>query len=78
MAIRSNFKLLHARKEINEGRRIPYREIQRKTGIATSTLSSLANNEVRRYDANTLSRLCDYFQCEVGDLIEYIPDEPAA
>ena len=75
MAIRSRFKLLHAQKEIEEGRRIPYHVIRGETGIAESTLSALANNEVTMYAASTLSRLCTYFNCRVGDLLEYIPDD---
>jgi putative transcriptional regulator len=78
MAIRSNFKLLHAQKEVNEGRRIPYREISSKTGISTRTLSALANNETTLYAAHTLSRLCVYYNCKVGDLLVYLPDEQVA
>jgi putative transcriptional regulator len=73
--IRCNFKKLHLTREAREGRRITLREIQRETGIATSSLSKLANNDVTRFDADTLSRLCDFFKCTVCDLLEYIPDE---
>jgi DNA-binding Xre family transcriptional regulator len=54
MAIRCKLKLLQAQKEIEEGCRIPYREIKRQTGVAESTLSALANNDVKLYAASTL------------------------
>lgn len=75
MAIRSRFKLLLAQKELDENRKITYAEIKDATGVAESTLSNLATNSVTMYSAATLSRLCDYFRCETGDLIQYIPDE---
>ncbi|GIK38051.1 MAG: DNA-binding protein [Chloroflexota bacterium] len=75
MAIRCKLKLLIAQKEVAEGRRITYRVIFKETGIAESSLSALANNEVTLYAASTLNRLCTYFGCKIGDLLEYIPDE---
>ncbi|MBN1991334.1 MAG: helix-turn-helix transcriptional regulator [Anaerolineae bacterium] len=78
MAIRSRVKLLHARKEVEEGRSIPYREISQKTGLSTRTLSALFNNETTLYAANTLSQLCSYYGCAIGDLIEHVPEEIAA
>ncbi len=74
MPIRSRFKLLLAEKELDERRRIPYREIREATGISESAISKLATNTTQRYDADILAALCGYFQCGVGDLLEYIPD----
>lgn len=74
MAIRCNLKLLLAQKELKENRRIAYRDIKEATGIAESTISALANNEVRLYAASTLSRLCFYFNCPISELLEFIPD----
>jgi len=73
MVIRSKFKILLADKEFKEGRRITYDEICEETGISPSTLSRFANNETKRFYSNTLGNLCKYFNCQVGDLLEYIP-----
>lgn len=67
----NRFKVLLAQKEIEENRRISYREIKEETGIANSTLSSWATNTTKRYDATTIAALCEFFGCEVGDLIVY-------
>ena len=67
----NRFKILLAQKEIEVGRRISYKDIKNATGIASSTLSSWANNKTERYDKETIAALCDYFNCEVGDLIAY-------
>ena len=69
MAIRSNLRVLHSLREAKEARRIPYREISENTGIAGSTLSALMNNKARMYYADTIDRLCRFYQCEPGDII---------
>ena len=67
----NKFKILLAQKEIDEGRRISYEEIKEATGIASSTLSAWATNSVKRYDADTIAALCEFLDCEVGDLLIY-------
>jgi len=69
MAVLNRYKLLLAEKELREGRKISYEEIRRETGIATSTLSAWATNSVRGYRVETIDVLCQYFSCEVKDLI---------
>lgn len=69
MAIRSNLRVLHSLKEAKEARRIPYREVSERTGIAASTLSALMNDKVTLFYSDTLDRLCAFYQCEPGDII---------
>ena len=63
-----------AEKQFREGRRITLGEIAEATGIHRTTQSKLAN--VRGYNTTTdvLDRLCSYFGCTVGELIEHVPD----
>ena len=74
MTVLNRYKLLLAEKELREGRKISYEEIRRETGIATSTLSAWATNSVRGYRVETIDVLCQYFSCEVKDLIVRLPD----
>lgn len=67
----NRFKILLAEKEIKENRRIPYDEIKEKTGIATSSISAWATNDIKRYDAKMIAAFCEYFDCKVVDLIVY-------
>jgi putative transcriptional regulator len=67
----NRFKILLAEKQTAENRKIPYEEITDITGIAGSTLSAWATNTVKRYDAETISALCDFLNCDVKDLIIY-------
>ena len=43
-------------------------------GVSTGTLDSLRKN--RSITLNTLNDLCVILDCEVSDIIRYIPDEP--
>lgn len=72
--IQNNFKVLVAQKEMREKRRLTYRVIADETDLSTNTLTSYASQEVKRFDAPTLETFCKYFDCTIGDLLEYIPD----
>lgn len=48
--------------------RLNQRQLSLQTGIAASTLNRLFKNEFNRVDAATVETLCDFFECEVGDL----------
>jgi putative transcriptional regulator len=67
----NRFKILVAQKELSERRNISYEDIHRETGLAASTLSAWANNTIQRYDTSSIAALCEYFNCEVGELIIY-------
>lgn len=42
--------------------------------IPRSNLNRYCRNEFQRIDAGLLCKLCDYFDCEIGDLLEYKKD----
>ena len=52
--------------------------VSEETGINRRTLALLADNRMARYDADVLTRLCAYFGCELGELLEYRPSEATA
>jgi len=37
-------------------------------------LNRYINNQMDRVDLTILSRLCDYLECEVSDILEYVKD----
>jgi putative transcriptional regulator len=73
--ISNRFRILLAEKATREQRNIALKEVGRSTGIAWSTLNAWANNQVTRYDAPVIKALCEYFTCQVGDLIIYEREE---
>ena len=44
------------------------------TGIRPNTIEDLYREDIRKIDVQTLNKICQVFNCEVGDLLEYIPD----
>ncbi|MGI8935071.1 MAG: helix-turn-helix domain-containing protein [Phormidesmis sp.] len=54
------------------GERLTQVGLAEKTGIAASTISRLFNGSAQRYDAQTVERLCAFFNCQVGDLLALV------
>ena len=69
--VANRFRMLLAEKATREQHGIAINDVQRETGIAWSTLNSWANNHVTRYDAPVIGALCEYFDCQVGDLLVF-------
>ena len=64
--------------------RIKLDELTKKSGISKNKLSHRAemqrsqinhycNNEISRLDTDVLARICTVFNCEIGDLLEFVP-----
>lgn len=43
--------------------------------IRPATVSKMYYEEVKRIDINHLNNICAAFNCEISDLLEYIPDK---
>ena len=71
----NKLRVLLAEKAEKEQRNIPLKEVERKTGITWTTLQSWANNKVTRFDEPVIIALCDFLECEVGDLLVYRKEE---
>lgn len=49
-------------------------KLSEETGISRPTLTRIYNGESDRIEMGTIQTLCDYFKCDVGDLM-YIEKE---
>ena len=65
----SNLFVVWRRWEAEIGKRLTYEDVTEATGISAATLSRWMSKQVTRFDAETIQALCEYFQCEVGELI---------
>ncbi|MBP7179167.1 MAG: helix-turn-helix transcriptional regulator [Moraxellaceae bacterium] len=50
-------------------RRINISELHRETGISRTLLSLMYKDEVSRIDIESLDKLCDFFDCDVADIL---------
>lgn len=64
-----------ADKEFRERRRLTVLEVSQATGINRMTLSKLLNQHGANVQTDNLDRLCKYFACTVGDLVEFVDEE---
>ena len=64
------FKLEDILKEKN----ISINKLMRDTNTDFKVLKKLMTGELIRIDTFVLSRLCDYFDCSITDIIEYKPN----
>lgn len=44
--------------------------------IRPATVSKMYYEEVKRIDINHLNNICKVFDCEISELLEYVPDKP--
>lgn len=59
------------------GRKITLNEIAFATGISRTTLFRMMKNEGYSTVTDHLDRLCAFFECEIQDLVRYVPDNKA-
>ena len=65
------FKLEDILKEKN----ISINKVMRDTNTDFKVLKRLLTGELVRFDIFVIARLCDYFNCTITDIIEYIPSK---
>jgi len=60
--------------EFRRGTRVKLEDVARDTGIHRTTLYKIGSK--RGYNTTTanLSRLCEFFACQLSDVAEYVPD----
>lgn len=65
MAIRCKLSVLMGEKRYN------IQDIYEKTGLSRGTISNLYHDKMQRIDYETLNKLCELFDCSVGDILEF-------
>lgn len=48
--------------------------LEKETGITRKTLAKIYNGEDKGIEYTTLNALCKFFNCSVGELLEFVPD----
>lgn len=57
-----------------EERNISRYKIIKNCNVSQTQLNRYYRNQIERIDLDVLARICDYLQCEVSDLLEYVPE----
>lgn len=73
--IRFRLQELIAEKQFREGQRVTLTELSEVTGINRVTLSKMVNHRGYNTVTDNVDRLCKFFNCKVGDLMEYVEED---
>ena len=55
--------------------RVRIADVARETGLSACGLSSIYYGKTAGVRFDSLDKLCSFFSCEVGDILQYVPDE---
>ena len=50
-------------------------KVMRDTNTDFKVLQRLFTGDISRIDTTVLARLCDYFNCNITDIVEYFPNK---
>jgi putative transcriptional regulator len=67
--LKNNLRLFMAKKGVRT-----MVELEEKAGVSRQVLDRLEKNKSKRLDFETVTKLCLFFECEVGELF-YIDEE---
>lgn len=56
-------------------RKLKVAEVSRQTGLNRTSLHRLYNETADRIELDMIEVLCEYFNIEVGELLEHVPGE---
>lgn len=68
--IKSNLAMLMAEKKIRS-----LNKLSKETGVSGPALARIYDGTNVRIDYSTIEALCRFFDCKIGDLLEYIPNK---
>lgn len=69
MAIHCKLSVLMGEKRYN------IQDVYEKTGLSRGTISNLYHDKMQRIDYETLNKLCELFNCSVGEILEYSKEQ---
>ncbi len=56
-----------------ESRGLSKNKLSQRAEMQRTQLNNYCNNRVTRLDTDVLARLCTVLECEIGDLLEFVP-----
>lgn len=59
--------------ELIQRRGISKNKLTQRAELQRTQLNKYCRNEVTRFDADVLARLCTVLECEIGELLEFVP-----
>ncbi|MFC2294897.1 MAG: helix-turn-helix domain-containing protein [Leptotrichia hongkongensis] len=54
--------------------RMNQKELSQKTGIHPPTINKYFHDTIQKIDREHLAKFCEIFNCQISDIMEYVPD----
>ena len=61
--------------EVIQQREISKNKLCKRAEMERTQLNNYCNNKVARVDLDVLARMCTVLECDIGDLLEFVPPE---
>lgn len=59
-------------------RKVKSKDLAEQVGITEANMSLLKQGKVKGVRFDTLEKICAYLQCQPGDLLAWVPDDPGS
>ena len=59
--------------ELIKKKNISKNKLSQRAEMQRTQLNNYCNNDISRLDIDVLARLCTVLECQIGDLLEFIP-----
>lgn len=57
-------------------RKLSKNKLSQRAEMQRSQINGYCSNKTKRLDKDVLARLCTTLDCQIGDLLEFIPPQP--
>jgi len=61
--------------ELIEQQGISKNKLSHKAGMQRTQINNYCNNNITRLDIDVLARICTVLDCEISDLLEFVPPD---
>ncbi len=73
--MKNRLLVLMGEKQAKENRPINGAVVAREIGLTRQAINKWVNEDIKEFSADTIDRLCEYFDCEVGDLLYRVKNQ---
>lgn len=67
--LKSRLKVLLAEHDMTQSK------LSEITGIRPGTVTNIVNNNIKQIPVEAVCKICELFQCDIGDIFQYVPDK---
>ncbi len=61
--------------QLIEEKGISKNKLSHRAEMQRTQINNYCNNKITRLDIDVLARICTVLECEIGDLLEFVPTE---